>query len=237
MTFNYKTRIQKYDSDKNIIGSKFVVLNKKIIFTRNDLMDDIPPIYILFTVFGSYYVKIKNSSDKKNFTFFPEIMNTIDSNIYYNLSKTNDYSGIFMPIFSSYFGISKTLTTPQIENGGGLKKYIMDDEEMEGGYPNYNRYPNYNQYPMRNAIQMVKKEENKDEVQLSYYITIDMELHPGTSLTPEEMKNYKCNQKWNTVRKAYADFTGKPYIIPPVYPTKTEKNNKSQQNNTRKNRR
>jgi hypothetical protein len=94
----------------------------------------------------------------------------------------------------------------------------------------------------------MQKEENKDSTQLAYYINIDLELHPGTSITPEEAKKLKCNQKWNNVRKAWSEFTGKPYVIPPVYQTKTLKNreqnqyqnNKTQykrplpQNNTRK---
>ena len=70
----------------------------------------------------------------------------------------------------------------------------------------------------------MKKEEQTDDTQLAYYITIDLELHPGTSITPEELKDLKCRQKWNSVRKSWSNFTGKPYIIPPVYQTKTLKN-------------
>ncbi len=70
-----------------------------------------------------------------------------------------------------------------------------------------------------------------------------MELYPGTSIPPEEKVNLKCKSKWNSVRKAYADFLGKPYIIPPVYTSnKTLKNTKEnkirhevqKQNTTRK---
>jgi hypothetical protein len=64
---------------------------------------------------------------------------------------------------------------------------------------------------------MVKKEEPGPKSNIAYYITIDMELHPGTSLTPEELKHVKCRQKWNAVRRSYADFTGKTFVIPPVY--------------------
>ena len=44
-----------------------------------------------------------------------------------------------------------------------------------------------------------------------------MELKKGSPLTPEEFKQSNCTQKWNTVRKAFANFTGKTYTIPPVY--------------------
>ena len=56
-----------------------------------------------------------------------------------------------------------------------------------------------------------------------------MELHKGTTLSKEERKNIKCRKKWNAVRKAYSEFIGKPYILPPVY-TKTVKGNKSTDN-------
>ena len=38
-----------------------------------------------------------------------------------------------------------------------------------------------------------------------------------TSLTPEQIEKSKCNNKYNAIRKSYAEFTGKPYVIPPVY--------------------
>jgi hypothetical protein len=70
-----------------------------------------------------------------------------------------------------------------------------------------------------------------------------MELHPGTSLTPEQISKSKCNNKYNAIRKSFAEFTGKPYVIPPVYPptkvsNNTRKNDIYQQGNrkTRKNR-
>ena len=64
-----------------------------------------------------------------------------------------------------------------------------------------------------------------------------MELHPGLTLTPEELKESQCRQKWNSVRKAYAGFTGQPYVIKPIYQpnkpntNKTEKNKEDQSKN------
>jgi len=48
-------------------------------------------------------------------------------------------------------------------------------------------------------------------------VNIYMELHPGTSINAIDRVNVMCNSKWNAIRKAYAQFTGTPYIIPPVY--------------------
>jgi hypothetical protein len=116
--------------------------------------------------------------------------------------------------------------------------------------PRYNPYPQYNPQPYQRynpprynpygtqpflAKNMVKRDYEHDNSKLAYYITIDMELHPGTTITPQEQKVLKCRQKWNSVRKAYADFVGKPYIIPPVYQNKTVKRAENTTNKTQKN--
>lgn len=58
---------------------------------------------------------------------------------------------------------------------------------------------------------------DNNKTNLSYIIDVYMELHPGTTMSEEERKSLKCNSKWNAIRKSYADFVGKPYIIPPLY--------------------
>ena len=55
-----------------------------------------------------------------------------------------------------------------------------------------------------------------------------MELFPGTSLTPKQISQAKCNNRYYAIRKALSDFTGIPYTIKPVYnqnqdPTQTRK--------------
>jgi hypothetical protein len=52
---------------------------------------------------------------------------------------------------------------------------------------------------------------------LSYYITIELQLHPGTSISPEERKGLKCNHKWNAIKQSYAQLVGKQYNITPDY--------------------
>jgi len=61
----------------------------------------------------------------------------------------------------------------------------------------------------------------------AYVVVIDMELHPGTSLTPKELYESKCNSRYNAIRKAYSEFTGTPYVIPPVYTHKTSQTKKT----------
>ena len=114
------------------------------------------------------------------------------------------------------------------------------DPDYHGGAP-----PIYNPYyrpmyynPQYNMAHTMEKKD-RDNSQLAYTITIDMELSPGTSLSPSELSNAKCNSKWNSIRKSWSELTGKPYVIPPVYNKminreKTQNQIPLKQNNTRK---
>jgi hypothetical protein len=91
-----------------------------------------------------------------------------------------------------------------------------------GAYPNNTYYrpnyynPNYYNPNYYNPnYKPVVLDDNKTN--LSYIIDVYMELHPGTTMSEEERKDLKCNSKWNAIRKSYADFVGKPYVIPPLY--------------------
>jgi hypothetical protein len=87
------------------------------------------------------------------------------------------------------------------------------------------------------SSKFLKKEEKQDNIQISFHITIDMELQKGTTLTKEQISNIKCTKGWNKVRKSFAEFTGRKYVIPPVYENLSDKYNKKEElnNNTKKN--
>jgi len=76
---------------------------------------------------------------------------------------------------------------------------------------------------------MLKNKNRINESNISYYISVDMELQPGKTLDPEKIKKLKCNRKWNSVRKSYSEMTGQPYIIKPDY-TEYNKNNENNEN-------
>ena len=176
----------------------------------------IPPIYILVLIYGSYYSN-KSDAYKQQFIFFPDLMEKIDDS--YNNIIASNYANDnqLLDKFNLYFNTTfqgrnlstSTSVVPQIEN-----------TSQEGGL-----------YYNKPAYKMEKTGE-KDDSNISYYITIDMELQPGLTLTPEELKDAQCRQKWNSVRKAYAGFTGQPYVITPIYQTnKTAKNKEDQSTN------
>ena len=132
-----------------------------------------------------------------------------------NISSLNKFNDFFNSNFPGNNINSQRV--PQIEN-----------TSQEGGLTHYNPYN-------KPAYKMVKPRDEINKSNIGYYISIDMELHPGLTLTPEELKESQCRQKWNAVRKAYAGFRGQPYVIPPVYQTnktnKTLKNKEEQNNN------
>ena len=56
-----------------------------------------------------------------------------------------------------------------------------------------------------------------------------MELYKGSTLTPEQISEAKCNSRYNAIRKAFAEFRGKPYVIKPVYPVSVNNTNKNKE--------
>lgn len=264
ITFNQKTNPQKIVSSGKLQIKKLKKI--KIIFNRNDNTSEIPPIYILFTIYGSYFSSIVSRQEKDTFTFKKQIMLTIQNIINNNLYNRPDYNTIFYPLFKLYFPnsyiqenfaqstqkVNVKLPTssskssivpfkynkPKILKARGGDSPEPDDSDYHGGaYPRYNPYYRPTYYNPQYMAQNLEKKD-KDSSQLAYTITIDMELRPGTSLSPAELTHAKCNSKWNSIRKSYADLVGNPYLIPPVY-NKVETNKVQNprtvpQNNTRK---
>jgi hypothetical protein len=73
--------------------------------------------------------------------------------------------------------------------------------------------------------QIAKAEADKSNI--AYYITIDMQLIKGKDPIPSnKMAGLKCGNKWNSVRRSFAELTGTKYVIPPVYENYPDKDNK-----------
>ena len=179
------------------------ILTTKTIFKKTQLPNELPPIYILFTIYGAFY-SIMTEEGKRNFTYHGELMKVIDNAI--NVLHTMPEYENFYNSFKHYFTTSR-IPVPIIEGGDKLKKNTHTPSDLH---------------------------KTEDKSKLAYYISIDLELYPGTKIPDEEKKKLKCMQKWNNIRKAYAEFTGKKYIIQPVYPDEKTKKNKNNKNNTTK---
>ena len=204
--FSYKNKIQTVK--ENTTTSKTITITKTM-FNKNE----VPPIYLLFLIYGSSYSVFEQQSRYK-FVFYNKLMKTIDNIIKQYLLTNQDIN--YYNTFKYYFPDSK------IE-----KPIINSVNDIQSGGVIINK--NYLLSKPYAAERLMKKETDKSKI--SYYITIDMELHPGKTMTPDELKKIKCRQKWNAVRKAYARFVGKPYIIPPVYQNTTVRNKEENKTN------
>ena len=160
--------------------------------------DDLPPIYILFIIYVSFYKKL-TPENIPNFNFYPDIMSKIDSAV-------NNFRPFNKIKLQEYF---QTSNNQQQMIGGESKRPY--------------------------AEQVMKSASSRDDSKLAYYITIDLQVYPGTSIPPNEIENLKCDNKWNAVRKAYSKLTGTHYVIPPIYNQKTLKNKEDNSNNKTQN--
>ena len=182
---------------------------KKTIFNRDDNI--IPPFYIIFLIFSVFFVKLMPIY-KEKVILFSNFLYAIQNsfNIIINTPISSDKNvGIFISNYQNYFG-------------------PIHREMIGGALTNTTGSPNF-----------LKKEEKQDSVQISFHITIDMELQKGTTLSKEQISDIKCAKSWNKVRKSFAEFTGRKYVIPPVYENLSDKYNKKEDpkdknNNTKK---
>jgi len=198
-----------------------------------------PPMHILMLIYGSIYSTL-NPISRNNFSIYLPIMRSIEEACLQILD--DKYKKEFINFFDRFFpnkvSLDRRLSLdkknlkfiPLIkgsnDNTNELDEYNEDEqppENMIGGQNGYRYPPYYRQYGYPRQGYITKKPEERDSSKIAYAITIDMELHPGTSLTPEQISKSKCNTKYNAIRKAFAEFTGRSYIIPPVY-NKTVKN-------------
>ena len=197
------------------------------------------PYHILILLYGSSYILIPKENEKKY--IYKYLLREINNSVT-KLIRNNE----FVEKFDTIFNMQRTMRTSIVNYVDDA--YVDEDEDEEdnendkqlqvrGGQPPY-RYPPppygyppppygyppppYGYPPYQNRY-ITKKPEERDTSKIAYSITIDMEVHPGTSLTPEQINESKCNNKYNAIRKAYAEFTGKPYVIPPVYKTSQTK--------------
>lgn len=197
---------------------------RKVIFDKNGNI--YPPFFITFLIFATNYINISDYRDKRKFQLLTPIIQTI-FNIFNQIeqNKQTDDNKKFLKLFYEYFAPSPTVFK-QIE--GGAPPFPYQPRQLYQYRPPYvSSYIKNN-----NSIQNDTLKSN-----ISYYITIDMDLQKGTSLSPNELSNLKCRKRWNAVRKSYADLRGLNYVATPDYSnlpsTKTE-NSKNSKSKTQK---
>ena len=208
----------------------------KTIFRNNFLT---PPFYIIFLIFASYYFKIDDIG-RNNFKLLSILMKKLldiytkikESSVQSKVKKTKQISLKFLEIFNKYF-LKPPRPIIQIEEeepldfgdiygkGGALSPYQYSRPhtrpyQYQSQYqyqPRTTRTPYVSSF-IKNTptTQIVTPQSN-----ISYYITIDMFLKKGTELSDKDKSNLKCNHRWNSIRKNYADLRGIKYTPRPDY--------------------
>jgi hypothetical protein len=186
-------------------------------------------------------------------------MQTIETS--FNQINIPDFMRNFQKFFPNYN--QQSLTSP-INTTGGAQPYrrpyphspYPHSPYPHSPYPHspYPHSPYPSPYPSHYPppyhpspyYRQPSQQTQKDNSNIGYYITLELELHPGTSISPGDLKKAQCRQKWNSIRKSYSKLSGKPYMIQPVYNnnsqnksalqnTTTKNNNRNSQNRTVKN--
>lgn len=223
---------------------KLRVFEKKW-YTIFKLRDLVPPFHILILIYGTIYSTL-NEKSREDF-LYETTMKAINSSVS-KITTTQDwylFKKEFDNMFPNKISIDKRIIQKDLQEEvqeevqeeededknkemitqkliTNPSTYNLNDIDGGGDVGNYKYRGNYTK-----PTYITKKPDDQGTSKIAYTITIDMELHPGTSLTPEQINQSKCNSRYNAIKKAFSEFTGKPYVIPPVYP--------ESKNNTKKN--
>jgi len=243
ISFEYITQKIQKQPTLSIKKKKYT----KIIF--NKINNLVPPFWLLFLIFGSFYINIvNNNSLKQNFILLPDIFNSLYITFENILILPDNADKIkFINLFEQYFQPSilqgrRRKQPPAITVGPELqqdvefiksnKRFAVGGAPINTQRPNnlkqyYNSYNPYNQknpynpynpYNQKYPRLTLNNSVNEEPVSnISYYISIDLELKKGTTLSLSDKVNLKCNQKFNKIRKNLADLTGMRYSIMPIY--------------------
>jgi hypothetical protein len=142
-----------------------------------------------------------------------------------------------------------------ISKGGSIPNQYYPPQQypiQNYNYPRQNyppqNYPiqnyNYPYIPYNPSYNMVQNKEKVQKSKLSFYITIELDLFPGTSVNMSQKHMVKCQSTFERVREAWTDIFGFQYKKAPMIEAysyqnnkkdKTQKNTKYNNNKTQKN--
>jgi len=218
-----------------------------------------PPLTMIFLIFATNYINIKDQTNRENYKLLPYILKLL-YNIFEKIKKNSqdEVNSKFLKVFQNYFNSSKMLTEnknnsdnsdnsdnivtttnplrrEQTNNNNDNNDNIVKPDDVEVDFKGGNgqktqQLPYVSSYDKNNSS--FENNNNNTKSNISYYITIDMALQKGSSLTPEILSNLKCLNKWGAVRKSYAELRGLKYLTLPDYnnnnnfPSKNIENNK-----------
>jgi hypothetical protein len=176
-----------------------------------------PPLSIIFLIFATNYINIKEINDKNNYQLLGFLLKSI-LGVFNKIetTQTKNDNKKFLDLFNKYFQSPFLVHDKQIEIIKDIQNPIFE-KKIEGG----RLFP----YEYRQNNEVNQYDNNKTNI--SYYVTISMDLKKGTALSKKDISDLKCNHRWNSIRKNYSDLRGLAYTIIPDYTNLPDSNNKS----------
>jgi hypothetical protein len=65
---------------------------------------------------------------------------------------------------------------------------------------------------IKKALAYYLKKPNKIESKNSYYVVMDLDLYPGTSISTAQKARMQCSRVWDNIQEAWADSRGTDYV-------------------------
>jgi ankyrin repeat protein len=65
---------------------------------------------------------------------------------------------------------------------------------------------------IKKALAYYLKKPNKIESKNSYYVVMDLDLYPGTSISTAQKARMQCSRVWDNIQEAWADSRGVDYV-------------------------
>ena len=217
----------------------------KTIFKNNFLNPPFYIIFLIFATSYFRILTPEDKQNYKMLPVLMEkifdIYKKIEANSTSKTKQIKKDSDKFLALFNDYFLRPPRQIIPKEEvldfgdiygKGGALSPYQYNNRPNTRPYQNQSQYqyqyqPQYQyQYQPRSTrmpyvSSFIKNTPTTQivtpQTDISYYITIDMFLKKGTELSDKDKSNLKCNHRWNSIRKNYADLRGIKYVPTPDY--------------------
>ena len=68
------------------------------------------------------------------------------------------------------------------------------------------------QASIKKALEYYLKKPNKVESKNSYYVVMDLDLYPGTSISTAQKARMQCSRVWDNIQEAWSDSRGMDYV-------------------------
>lgn len=223
--FTYQEKMVGKSKDTRFVPVKVTIFNRFRNTNKFPYSKYIPPIYILFVIFGGLYISL-NDQLKRSFS----LLHYVFEAIFASFNKIKDSTGPdeiqkvdkgkFIGEFLKYFPDSDAMfNATQLALIGGEQHNIHSEHNGNDAHyaPNMYAAPNTTAYGNPPYYRPLVKSNNKTETQICYTITVQLMLKKGSELTDKELAALTCDQKRNAITSSYSKLMGKTYTMPPDY--------------------